>query len=66
MRFLEALQSMMVHICIICSITIIVERILDWYNPFMDFMGQSVFVLNTLCVCTLLSGIVFIFLNTRK
>lgn len=44
-------------VCIICSVVLLVVQILDWYNPFMDFMGHSVFVLYLLCAGAACLGI---------
>lgn len=38
------------HVSVICSIALLVIQILDWYNPFMDFMGHSMFLLYLLCI----------------
>lgn len=35
------------HISVICSMALLVIQILDWYNPFMDFMGHSMFLRDT-------------------
>lgn len=29
-------------------------QVLDWYNPYMDFMGHSKFVLDLLCLSSVL------------
>lgn len=65
MRFLRLLQRMIVHICIICSLTIITVHVLDWYNPFMDFEGHARFVLYTLCIGTLISGLLYVLMDGR-
>lgn len=52
----KIVEKILNHICIICSIALLAVQILDWYNPFMDFMGHSIFLLYLLCVGTLLLG----------
>lgn len=32
------------QVCLICSMILIVVRILDWFNPYMDFMGHLSFI----------------------
>lgn len=49
------------HVCLICSAAILVIQILDWYNPFMDFMGHSMFLLYALCAGGLYLGLSEIF-----
>ena len=41
------------HICVVCSIALLIIQILDWYNPYMDFMGHSMFLLYLLCAGSL-------------
>lgn len=38
------IRGMLLHCCVICSIASIIIRVLDWYNPYMDFSGHAVFV----------------------
>ena len=49
------------QIGLICSMVLIVVRILDWFNPYMDFMGHSYFVLYLLCACSISLGLYGIF-----
>lgn len=28
------------HICVVCSLVCITAKVLDWYNPYMDFTGH--------------------------
>lgn len=51
------------HLCIICSIVLLIIQILDWYNPFMDFMGHAMFVLYILCASATGLGIYEVYLK---
>ena len=51
------------HVCIICSIVLLAVQVLDWYNPFMDFMGHSMFVLYALCIGAICLGIAEAYIN---
>lgn len=31
-----------IHICMICSFICIITKVLDWYNPYMDFGGHVI------------------------
>ena len=35
---------------VVCSLILITARILDWYNPYMDFSGHVALVQLFLCV----------------
>ena len=57
MKAVDKAKRLASHICIICSTAILVIQILDWYNPFMDFMGNSRFLLYGLCIAAMFLGI---------
>lgn len=38
------LRGFLLHTGVICSFVCIVAKILDWYNPFMDFLGHVFFI----------------------
>ncbi len=44
MKVVDLLKIIAGHICIICSISLMVIQILDWFNPLMNFMGNSMFL----------------------
>lgn len=53
MRYLNEVKGIVLHICVICSISEVIIQILDWYNPFMDFMGHSMWLQYILYVAVL-------------
>ena len=53
-RFLYRLAG---HVGLICGIAILVIQVLDWYNPYMDFMGHARFLLYGLCISAIWVGI---------
>lgn len=57
MRFLGILKKIIAHGCVICSLTMIVVYILDWYNPYMDFAGHATIIQYLLCIFAFLLGI---------
>lgn len=61
MRILRWLEEGMFHICTAASAACIAFKILDWYNPFMDFEGNGAAVQYLLYICALCVGIVHIF-----
>lgn len=38
---MKKLEYMMFHLCITCGYVCVIARILDWYNPYMDFSGHT-------------------------
>ena len=63
MRTINILKTLAGHICIICSISLVVIQILDWLNPLMNFMGNSMFLLNALCAASVFLGICEVYLR---
>lgn len=37
---MERLKGFLLHVGVICSFVCIAAKVLDWYNPFMDFAGH--------------------------
>lgn len=62
-RFFSSLLS---NWLVILGIVFLTIKILDWYNPLMDFSGRSEIIQISLGVCAVLSGIFHIFAYGRK
>lgn len=45
---MERLKGLLLHIGVICSCVCITAKVLDWYNPFMDFTGHIWYMQMTL------------------
>ena len=56
-----AVKRILAHGCVICGMVVVTFQILDWYNPYMDFLGHAKPVLNLLCFCSVASGFLCIF-----
>lgn len=37
---MRLVRRILLHVCVVCSIVSIVAKILDWFNPYMDFTGH--------------------------
>lgn len=37
---MERIRGFLSHVCVICSLVCIIAKILDWYNPYMNFTGH--------------------------
>lgn len=47
---MENFRGFLLHICVICSFICMAAKVLDWYNPYMDFWGRVIWAQNILCV----------------
>lgn len=37
---MSVIKGIMLQVSVICSFVCIITKILDWYNPYMDFSGH--------------------------
>lgn len=51
------IKGVLLNICIICSMVCIALKVLDWYNPYMDFTGHAAFIPYILYVSVFLYAI---------
>lgn len=62
-RFFSSLLS---NWLVILGIVFLTIKILDWYNPLMDFSGRSELLQIGLGICAVVSGVFHIFAYGRK
>ena len=51
---------------IIFGLTSLVIKILDWYNPFMDFSGHSDIIQCLLIAFAIITGVFYLFSKQKK
>lgn len=49
-------NEILLHICVICSIACLIMKVLDWYNPYMDFIGHASFVQYILYIAVIIQA----------
>lgn len=59
---MRIVRESLLHICVICSFVCIIAKILDWYNPYMDFTGQIWYIR----LCLYVSVILLTFIPKRR
>ena len=55
---MERLRGLLLHIGVICSYVCIIAKVLDWYNPFMDFTGHVWYIQITLYFVVILLALI--------
>lgn len=60
------MEYLLKQICLICGAALLAIQVLDWYNPYMDFMGHARFVLYILCACAIGLGVQGIFSGKKE
>lgn len=66
MRKMKLIRKVILHICVICTLTCLTAHILDWYNPYMDFLGHLQAVEYTLYAGILFLGITGLLTDSRQ
>lgn len=51
---MNRIRSLLLHIGVICSLICVTAKILDWYNPYMDFTGH-IWWLQTALYCSVIA-----------
>lgn len=51
---MNRLREILLHIGVICSFVCLAAKVLDWYNPYMDFAGHTWFMQLTLYFAVIL------------
>ena len=54
---MRLIKQILFHTAVICGLVCLTAKILDWYNPFMDFSGHVSFIGLSACMAVLLLGI---------
>ena len=60
------MKKVLFHIAVICGFVCAVAKILDWYNPYMDFGGHVAWAGMTGCVAVFLFGVLNIAVLIQK
>lgn len=51
------IKEILAHGCIVGALIMITMAILDWFNPYMGFVENSMLIQNSLSACALLLGL---------
>lgn len=66
MKIKRFISNLLSNWLIILGLAFLIIKILDWYNPLMDFSGQSGVLQISLGVCAVISGVFHIFACRSK
>lgn len=55
---MNRVRGFLLHTGVICSFVCIVAKVLDWYNPYMDFTGHIWFLQMTLYSSVILLALI--------
>lgn len=55
---MDRLIGLLLHIGVICSCVCMIAKVLDWYNPFMDFTGHVWFMQTVLYFAVIMLALI--------
>ena len=56
---MRTIRFLCIQIGVVCSLILITARILDWYNPYMDFSGHVALAQMLLCADMIFLAVTF-------
>lgn len=65
-KTINRIIGLIVHLCVISSLICLTAKILDWYNPYMNFTGYVSIFQNILYAAVILLGVVRYRFVTKK
>ena len=66
MKIVQWIQQLLDHELIILGLAFLVIKLLDWYNPFMDFSDHAQWLQYLLGISAIVSGVLHLLSKSRK
>lgn len=66
MKIKRTISTLLANWLVILGLAFLVIKILDWYNPLMNFSGQTEILQIMLGICAVVSGVFHIFTDRPK
>lgn len=63
---MNKIRGILLHVCVICSLVCMTAKILDWYNPYMDFTGHIWKIQMALYLSAILLGLTRKYVSPKK
>lgn len=65
MKLIKRMETVLIHLCCICSLLLLAVQVLNWYNPYMGVLEQNLWIMDCLCLGSILSAVLFTMLEIR-
>lgn len=62
---MSIVRGILLHVCVVCSLVCVVAKILDWYNPYMDFTGHIGGIQMALYLSAIILGITIKYVSSK-
>lgn len=63
---MNRVRGILLHICVVCSLVCVTAKILDWYNPYMDFTGHIGGIQMALYLSVIILGITRKYVSSKQ
>lgn len=54
---MRVFRELLLHFSVVCCFVCVITRVLDWYNPYMDFLGRVGYLQDLLYVAVILLAV---------
>lgn len=63
---MNKIRGILLHVCVVCSLVCVTAKILDWYNPYMDFTGHILGIQMALYLSAIILGITRKYVSSKQ
>ena len=63
---MNKIRGILLHVCVVCSLVCVTAKILDWYNPYMDFTGHIWGIQMALYLSALILGVTRKYVSSKQ
>lgn len=63
---MDKVRGTLLHVCVICSLVCMTAKILDWYNPYMDFTGHIWGLQTALYLSAIILGVTRKYVSSKQ
>lgn len=63
---MNKIRGTLLHVCVVCSLVCVTAKILDWYNPYMDFTGHIWGIQMALYLSALILGVTRKYVSSKQ
>lgn len=63
---MNRVRGILLHVCVVCSFVCVTAKILDWYNPYMDFTGHIWEIQMALYLSAIILGVTRKYVSSKQ
>ena len=63
---MSKMRGILLHVCVVCSLVCVTAKVLDWYNPYMNFTGHILGIQMALYLSAIILGITRKYVSSKQ